>query len=283
MSSGVPQSGAMDVRTLSTLNVMLGNTHDAAGMEIALTGCELEFSGSASFAFGGATATISRNGEAIDEYRVHRASEGDVITIGAITRGRFVYLAVAGGFEAISVMGSRSTYLPGAFGGRDGRRLKNGDELRVGEIAGNRRHHVTDALPDEFRPHASGQPIRFVPRESMDGLEGLWSVSASSDRTGYRLAGAALKSGGSIVSQPVCPGVIQVPPGGEPIVLMADAPTVGGYRIAGAVISADLGALAQLAPGESFRLEAISVEAAQREIVARSELMERISEWSLIS
>ena len=87
--------------------------------------------------------------------------------------------------------------------------------------------------------------------------------------------------GASITSEPVCPGVIQLPPGGEPIILMADAPTVGGYRILGTVISADLGRLAQLAPGEPVLLEPITIEAAQRALVVDAERVEQIREWTL--
>ena len=282
MSSGVPRSGAMDSAALATLNAMLGNPRDAAGLEIALTACEIEFTGAVSFAVGGAFAAIEKNGESIDGYRIHRAGASDAISIGPATKGRFIYLAVAGGFDFASVMGSRSTYTPGAFGGIDGRRLKNGDALPIGATARLRRHHVTDVLPRELQPVSARESVRFVPRDGVEGMQAAWTVSASSDRTGYRLTGNALTSGGSIVSEPVCPGVIQVPPGGEPIVLMADAPTVGGYRIAGAVISADLGAFAQRSPGESFRLESISVEAAQRELIARSEILERVRDWSLL-
>ncbi len=282
MSSGVPRSGAMDIPALATLNAMLGNPRAAAGIEIALTAGEIEFSGAVTFAIGGATAAMERNGESIDAYRIHRAGAGDVISIGATTHGRFVYLAVTGGFEVASVMGSRSTYAPGAFGGLEGRRLKTGDTLLIGATGGLRRYHVTDALPRELLPIMARESIRFNPRGRVQELEATWSVSSASDRTGYRLAGTVLDVGASIVSEPVCPGTIQIPPDGEPIVLMADAPTVGGYHVAGAVISADLGCLAQLNPGESFRIESISVEAAQREIVARSEILERVSEWSLL-
>ena len=87
--------------------------------------------------------------------------------------------------------------------------------------------------------------------------------------------------GASVTSEPVCAGVIQLPPGGEPIVLMADAPTIGGYRIVGAVISADLGALAQRMPGEAIILEPVGVKAAQREALAHAEIIERIREWAL--
>jgi antagonist of KipI len=106
-------------------------------------------------------------------------------------------------------------------------------------------------------------------------------ISPASDRTGYRLTGRTLDGGASITSEPVCAGVIQLPRGGEPIVLMADAPTVGGYRILGAVITADLGAFAQLAPGERISFEPVSVDVAQRELANEAARLDRIREWSL--
>ena len=145
------------------------------------------------------------------------------------------------------------------------------------------RHHVADALPLKLRPPFGSTEIRFVPRLDVDPNEiaGAYQLSPSSDRTGYRLEGNARSAGGSVTSEPVCPGVIQLPPGGEPIVLMADAPTVGGYRIAGGVISADLGLLAQKNPGERVELVAVSVEKAQRELERLVDIENLIGEWCL--
>lgn len=282
MSSGVPRSGAMDLLTLLTVNAILGNDARAAGIEWALTGGEIEFTGPTSFAIGGAQADIARNGDPLEHYRVHRAKSGDVLTIGTITSHRFLYLGIAGGIDTPSVMESRSTYLPGGFGGLDGRRLRNGDSIPTGNSV--RRHFVTDPLPLEFRPALTMDFIRVIEREAFPELHGVtWRISSASDRTGYRLAGNQVSGVASIISEPVCPGTIQIPPGGEPIVLMSDAPTIGGYRIAGVVISADIGALAQRNPGETITFATASVEAAQREWNARAEVLQRIGDWSLSS
>jgi len=220
----------------------------------------------------------------IEPYRAYRASAGDSLVLQPPSAGRFVYICVTGGVESRVVMNSRSTYVPGGFGGIEGRRLKSGDTLEVGKAKGRKRPQVSDPLPEDLRPPLRAGVIRYVARESDDAtarLAGSFSISAASDRTGYRLTGDVTMEGASVTSEPVCAGVIQLPPGGEPIVLMADAPTIGGYRIVGAVISADLGALAQRMPGEAIILEPVGVKAAQREALAHAEIIERIREWAL--
>ena len=284
LASGVPRAGAMDAPALLTLNALLGNDANAAGIEWALTGGQLDFTEGSGFAIGGAAVKASLNQTPIEPYRAYRASAGDSLVLEPPSAGRFVYICFTGGVDCGVVMKSRSTYLPGGFGGIEGRRLKSGDTLEVGAAKGRKRPQVSDSLPDELRPPLRGDVIRYVVRESDDAtdrLAGSFSISAASDRTGYRLTGDVTMDGGSVTSEPVCAGVIQLPPGGEPIVLMADAPTIGGYRIVGGVISADLGALAQRIPGESITLEPVSVKAAQREALARAEIIESIREWAL--
>lgn len=280
-ASGVPRSGAMDVQSLLTLNALLGNRSDAAGIECALTGGEFEFTAPCAFAIGGAQLVGTLNGNAVDAYRAHRAKAGDVLEIESITDGRFLYVAFAGGLDLPVVMGSRSTYVPGTFGGLEGRRLKSGDTLVVRTMDKKRARLVTNSLPLNLRPQRAG-PIRIVVRESPEILlDAEWSVSAASDRTGYRLEGTAVLFGASITSEPVCPGVIQLPTSGEPIILMADAPTIGGYRILATVISADLGVLAQMAPGAVAHFESVTVEAAQREAGSAAERIEAVRAWAL--
>lgn len=281
MASGVPRAGAMDLPVLNTLNALLGNDGDAAAIEWAITGGELEITERAVVAIAGATAAARLNDRAILPYRAEHCNAGDVLTIDSISDGRFLYIAFAGGIDTPVVMHSRSTYVPGGFGGIDGRRLRNGDTLNTG-LRLRARHQVSDVLPSILRPPNRKAPLRFVPRGKPDELTlSEWTISPSSDRTGYRLAGQAVIGGASIVSEPVCPGVIQLPPGGVPIVLMADAPTVGGYRILGTVITADLPSFAQLAPGSPVSFESVPVELAQREIAAEGERLDRVREWTL--
>lgn len=282
-ASGVPGSGAMDRIALSTLNVLVGNDRGDAGIEIALTGGEFVFDSATNFAVGGAGVAATLIRSSIEAYRVYRANAGDILSIEKIVSCRFAYVAVSGGIETPVVLGSRSTYSPGGFGGFNGRRLKSGDKLSVGMRGSVRKHQVMDSLPSSLRPPGETNEIRFIVRPGVDTGEvaGEYRVSLSSDRTGYRLEGNERTGGASVTSEPVCPGVIQMPTNGEPIVLMADAPTIGGYRVMGGVISADLGILAQKNPGESILLMPISVERAQRENDRMAEVETSIEEWCL--
>ena len=281
LSSGVPRAGAMDQYALAVLNSMLGNESGAAGIEWALTGGQLEFDANATFAIGGADALVTLSGLKVEPYRAYHASAGQSLTTESLTAGRFLYICFAGGVDCERVMNSMSTYVPGGFGGIGGRRLATGDTISVGDVKRRVRAQVSDPLPDNLRPSMHSGIIRYVPRDSSDSFTGTFLVSAASDRTGYRLQGAVLIEGASVTSEAVCPGAIQLPPGGELIVLMADAPTIGGYRIMGAVIGADMGRLSQRLPGEAVQLIPVSVHQAQRELAARREMVERIREWAL--
>ena len=271
----------MDLTTLRELNALLGNTPNSAAIEWALTGGVLSFSERTVFALGGAAAKVTLNESSLESHRAYQASPGDVLAIDAVVEGRFLYLAFAGGIEAPLVMGSRSTYLPGRFGGVEGRRLGSGDSIHLGARS-PKQYHVADRLSSSLRRERTGNRVRFVAASpAISAVAGEWTVSPASDRTGYRLESRTSGDGASVTSVGVCPGTIQLPPGGEPIVLMADAPTVGGYRVAGAVATADLGKFAQLTPGASVVFEEVTVETAQRLLFDESERIQRIREWAL--
>ncbi len=287
LSVGVPAGGAMDRWSLATLNHMLGNDRSAAGLEWALNGGALEFSGNATFAFGGADAVCSINGVAIESFRAATAKAGDTLIVDRIASGRFLYIAVAGGIACDSVLGSQSTFVAGGFGGFAGRRIRSGDSLETGMVRRRaRRHHVVDPLPRHLRPRLGAGVTRIVAR-SFDSIDlpdrgaAQFTVSAASDRTGYRLEGPELAGGASVTSEPVCHGTIQLPPNGAPIVLMADAPTIGGYRLLGSVITADLGSFAQKLPGESIIFQPVSVREAQAELRQCEATLVAVSEWAL--
>jgi Allophanate hydrolase subunit 2 len=208
---------------------------------------------------------------------------GDTLHIENLTAGRFLYVAFAGGIDVERVLGSSSTYIPGAFGGLDGRRIKSGDTLRTASLGAERTHQVADSLPVALQPPFGIPHVRFIPRpgESADDIAGVYALSASSDRTGYRLEGFSRAGGGSVTSEPVCIGTVQLPPGGEPIILMADAPTVGGYRVMGGVISADLGVLAQKLPGDTVELVPVTLERARRELENLAEIETQVEDWCI--
>jgi len=287
-SAGVPRGGAMDRWSLAAVNQIVGNARGAAGLEWALSGGALQFRDNTTFAFGGADAVCALSGVSVDPYRAISAKAGDTLVVDRIIGGRFLYVAVSRGIACEPVLGSRSTYLAGGFGGHDGRRLRSGDLIATGAVRRSmRRHQVSDPLPAHLQPSLRTDAMRIVLKLFGSGdpvhdfMFARYNVSPASDRTGYRLDGTMQTGGESVTSEPVCPGAIQLPPDGGPIVLMADAPTIGGYRVAGCVVSADLGSLAQKVPGDEVTFEAVSVRVAQAHLQKREELMNAIAEWAL--
>jgi biotin-dependent carboxylase-like uncharacterized protein len=245
-ASGVPVAGAMDPDALRLANAMVGNPPDAAAIECALGGGALIFRQAARYALAGAVRA-PRDG---------LANAGDTIMFSPPVNGRFLYVAVAGGIGVPLVLGSRSTYLPGKFGGIEGRTLRVGDQLPIGGPSGAPVKATPVAQEDDtirviVGPHRNA----FTPDQRARFLSAEYRVATASDRTGYRLDGPSLAGGdlGTQLSEPVCPGAIQITAGGQPIVLMPDAPTVGGYPVIGVVHSADLGRLAQRLPGAPVR------------------------------
>ena len=258
-SSGVPVSGAMDAVALDIANRAVGNVPGAAALEWALGGGVIRFTDRSRFALSGATAESMLDQQRIDGDRAYDATAGAMLTIGRFTTGRFLYIAIGGGIDVPIVLGSRSTYTPARLGGHHGRLIRTGDRLLVGELPSREAGRATID-----RQIAHDAPLRVMRgpdanRFTLDGwrifVSELFRVSTASDRTGYRLDGPLIEGTGtdSGPSGPVCPGVVQVPPSGQPLVLMADAPTIGGYPVMAVVSSADLSRLAQRRPGDEVR------------------------------
>jgi antagonist of KipI len=263
----------MDSFALASANIVAGNDAGAAALEWALGGGVIRFDTAGHFALSGASAEATLDGAPVEAGTRIAAAAGSQLSIGAFHSGRFLYIALRGGIVVPEIMGSRATYLPAHFGGLAGRLLKTGDVLPVGEAA-LVESIAAEAAPAELGVDYSRRKIRVVrgPQWSLFSeedrrlfFEQSYLVDRTSDRTGYRLAGQPLSADiGSLPSEAVCPGTIQVPPGGLPIVLMADSPTVGGYAKIGVVASVDLPVLAQLRPGETFQFEESSIEDSQR-------------------
>jgi biotin-dependent carboxylase-like uncharacterized protein len=265
---GLPPGGAMDPLLLGAANLAVGNEPGAAAIEwalgpgglrleretliCALLDVELRVNGGAAAAI----APVPAGG-----------------TVEIIPRGtdRFVYVAIRGGVGVPEVLGSRSTYLPGGFGGHEGRRLRTGDRLPMGDSA----RGTGGAVSFEFPVEDGGDAVLRVTRgpqwELFDSaareafLASRFTVARASDRMGYRLDGPAIapREPATLPSEAACPGAVQIPDGGEPIVLMPDGPTVGGYPKIAVVIEADLRLLAQCPPGRGVRFLEVSLEAAR--------------------
>jgi antagonist of KipI len=278
-AAGVPAGGAMDRFALSAANLLVGNAAEAAGLEILLGGLTLKFHAAVTICVAGADLGARLDGVDIGMWAPLTVHGGQVLQFTGRRSGSRAYLSVAGGVDVAPVLRSRSTYLPGGWGGFQGRPLEAGDKLAVGDARAP--SSVRRWLPPENRPAYSGFPtLRSVAGPhtehfSVDALEtffaGVYRLEPASDRMGYRLAGPALRDDRreALASSGVLPGAVQVPASGGPILLMADAQTTGGYPIVAVVIGADLPLAAQLIPGDRLRFAPVTVEAAQRAARAR--------------
>jgi biotin-dependent carboxylase-like uncharacterized protein len=264
---GVPVAGAMDSLALRLANLAVGNPEGAAGIEVTLGGLEVEFLWPARFAVAGPGTAVRVNGAAVPVWECREARAGDVLRLEAPAAGARNYVAVAGGIAVPPVLGSRSTYLRGGFGGLEGRPLRAGDALPVGLEAGEPRGPVPAALRPDY---GSAAPLRVVLGPQAEAFsakalaafqEEAFRVTPRADRMGCLLDGPRLahRQGADIVSEGIAEGSVQVPGDGRPIVLLADRPTTGGYAKIATVASVDLPRAAQLLPGSQVRFAAVSL------------------------
>lgn len=273
---GVPVGGAADAWSARLANRLVGNSDDAALVEMTMHGPTLRFTAPAVVAMTG-RLTASVDGMPLPADTARRVRAGALLRVGtgAGVRG---YLAVGGGIAVAPVLGSRSTDLRGGFGGHDGRALRAGDRLRVGDGPAR--------MARWTGRHRAEGPLRIVPGPEPDGLraaleQGAHVVSPEADRAGVRLVGT-LAGGAETPSMGLPPGAIQVPPDGRPIIMLADRPVTGGYRVPAVVIAADVGRVAQLRPGDAVRFVSVSVDEAgdawvraEEELAALEPLEER--------
>lgn len=282
---GVGSCGATDAYSVQVANLLVGNPPYAAALEITLSGPRVRFERSARIALCGGAITAHWEAVELPGWRPISVPAGTEIALGAIRRGVRTYLAVQGGLDVPDVLDSASTDLRGQFGGWHGRPLRGGDLIPVKGAATS-----IDALDVsrwwiDPRPdldfdlpgllHVSPGIDATQPGDAL--FDGTWTVDPASNRQGLRLQGPVLSIADRAerVSSPVVPGTVQLPPDGQPIVLLADAQTMGGYPRIGQVALADLPRAAQLRPGETLRFAPCSIDAAwqrwrdQRQRLAR--------------
>ncbi len=269
---GVPVSGAMDREALRIGNFLVGNAAGEAALEITLGGFAAEFLSTIRFTVTGADLGACLNGSPLNRWVQHQAAPGDVLTLDHHRSGCRAYLCVAGGIDVPVVMGSKSTYLRGGLGGYQGRRLQSGDILQCGKPQGR----GVPAWPVELIPSYRSNPVvRIIPGPQDDAISeqgwecflgGEYRLTERSDRMGCVLEGPAISTrrGADIISDGTPPGAVQVPGNGQPIVLLADRQTVGGYAKIATVVSFDLPCLAQLVPGNTVRFTAIDLWRARK-------------------
>jgi antagonist of KipI len=291
--SAIPVGGAMDRIAHRIANTLVGNDESCATLEASLIGPAIAFDTATLIALTGADLEATVDGVAVPVWHAIAVPAGATLRFGRPRTGCRVYVAVAGGIEVPLVFGSRSTYLRASFGGYQGRALRAGDELRAGEpsvqarsIAQSIEASIGEATPRpavarwsigvSLRPRYSEDPtVRLIAGAHTELLSATarrqlttatFRISASSDRMGYRLEGGelALREPLELMSEGVAFGTVQLPPGGAPIVLMADRQTTGGYPRIGEVASVDLPLIAQLKPADRLRFRFVSIDDAQQ-------------------
>ncbi len=266
---GLTTGGPLDFIAFDWANRMLGNDPNATCLEVSFGGLTLEAELDTSFVITGATAPCRLNDEDIEQWQTQSVQAGDKLEIGFATSGTRSYLAVSGGFDIAASFGSSSTVIREKIGGLHGDKLQAGDHL---PCSGSRLA-VNYCLTEADRP-VYGDPARlrlvpgyqqaaFDPAQQWRFFNSEYRLTERCDRMGFRLEGETVHSNiVGMLSEGICHGAIQIPADGQPIVLMNDRQTIGGYPKIGSVIPRDTARLSQLSPGSQVYFEAISIEQA---------------------
>lgn len=291
---GMPPSGALDQFSYRAGNLLVGNPETAASLEATYIGPRLEFTDDRLVAVTGADAPVSRNGEPVPSWQAFEVSAGDVLSFQMIRAGARLYIAISGGVAVPTYLGSRSTYTLTGLGGHQGRKLAEGDRLPLGEAPGRRTPGATvpEALRPTFPEVTEVRTVmglcsyRLTEQAVRTFTTTTWKVTKDADRVGYRLRGTGLdfvereqpfgagSDPSNVVDLGYPIGSIQVPGGEEPIVLLNDAVTGGGYATVGTVTSVDRDRVAQAKTGDWVRFAPVDLEAA---LTARRERRQRLA------
>lgn len=293
---GISVVGAMDQRAHQLANILVGNDARTASLEITLTGPTLQFKKPCCIALSGADLSATLNGQPVAMNRPIIARPKDELSFGPRKHGTRCYLAVHGGFALAPVLGSTSTYLRSHFGGWHGRALQKGDEIPFAHPLKNKglenlamelwaiKIYLPSAIADSSRQRIriikSALWNEFTPESCVALLTETFKVSPDSERMGYRLSGTPIlmSKPRQLLSEATTFGTIQVPAGGQPIILMADRQTTGGYPKMAYVATVDLPLLAQCAPGDALQFEAITLERAQELDAARERAWQALAQ-----
>ena len=295
---GICPGGALDTLALALANRLVGNADSAAGLELTMGGCEIRFEQDTRIALTGEAFGATLDGQAVASCWSVPVQAGQTLRLGGAATGARPglrsWLAVAGGIDVAPMLGSRSTDLKAGFGGLEGRALRKGDRLPIGTS------HLDDAqrLRKPFGVRAPdggdapGEPttLRVLPGpEAEQFLQAshkllvaeAWRITPQSNRMGSRLAGPELKrkkGSTDMLSAGVVPGTVQVPPSGQPIILLGDAQTTGGYPRIAVVIRADLWKLAQAPLGGRLRLVEVDEQSARQAWDARQRYLAQVAQ-----
>ena len=285
-SRGVPVAGPMDPCSHRLANALVGNPRASATLEITLVGPEVEFEDERVIAVAGAEFDLTVDDRAARTNAVFVVAAQSRLRFGARRRGARAYLAVAGGIAVAPVLGSRSTHLVSAMGGLHGRPLRAGDRVPLGDSSVSRGAARPPLEPPVPLPYGLAR-VRVIPgpqddyfaAEAINALQSApYAIAHNSDRMGFRLTGPALAHarGADIISDATPLGVLQVPASGQPILLLADRQTAGGYPKIATVITADLALAGQLGPGDSISFSVCTPAEAMAALIAQERALIRI-------
>ncbi|MCX2832490.1 5-oxoprolinase subunit C family protein [Microbulbifer thermotolerans] len=285
MRYGVSQGGAADPLAARLGNLLLGNPPHNPVLEVTLIGPRLEFQCDISLVVTGARFTLTLDGESVENDQVIQARRGSVLNFGQLRSGTRAYIAFAGQMALTRIFDSFSTHLQSGFGGCGGQPLKKGDLIRFEET----RTVADRQLREEHRLRYTGHPrLRVVAGAeetlfSGETLERFYTqafrVTPQSNRMGIRLTGEPLHCAArtQIISSGLCPGTIQVPPDGDPIIAFVEGQTIGGYPRIAHVISADQHLLGQLKANDRISFEKVSLARAHEILAGKSALLNQLT------
>ena len=283
---GVSVSGVMDPRSASLANILVGNDEKEAVLECTMMGPHLQFNQANCIAITGGDLMPTLDGKPIPNYTAVKVEAGQVLKFTMPKTGCRAFIAFAGGLDIPEVMGSRSTYMKAKIGGLNGRKLEKGDVIGFRAPKAELKNMNFRSMASEFVPRKE-YTVRVVlgPQDDYFTEEGIktflsepYTVTAEFDRMGCRLEGAVIKhkDGGDIISDGIAFGAIQVPSSGNPIIMLGDRQTTGGYTKIGNVISVDFRILAQLKQGDKVRFEQVSVKFAQDALLTQRSALKTI-------
>ncbi|MGK0500177.1 MAG: biotin-dependent carboxylase-like uncharacterized protein [Oceanicoccus sp.] len=271
---GLTTGGPMDALAFRWANRLLGNDIAATMLEVTIGGLELEAEVATQLVVTGADIALTINGQPRATWQTHSIKAGDTIALGFTTAGSRVYLAVAGGFQVTPQFGSTATVVRESVGGLAGSALVEGDFLSCAEVNSKQNRRLAEFDRPRYDSDIEVRVIPSYQQKHFDDLQQLrffnseYTVSQRCDRMGYRLEGAEVSSDiDGILSEGICYGAIQVPADGQPIVLLNDRQTIGGYPKIGSALSMDAARLAQLAKGGKVHFRAISPYCAHNELL----------------
>ncbi|MBT2662059.1 biotin-dependent carboxyltransferase family protein [Bacillus sp. ISL-45] len=281
---GISPAGAMDSYSMQMANLLVGNPLGEAVLEAAVLGPSLEALTDASIAICGGDLEPMVNSSKVPMWKCFALKKGDILSFKTVINGARAYISFAGGIDVPLVLGSKSTFINGKLGGFKGRALESGDLVYGKPFVRKNRFVHKSLIPEypreiEIRVIIGPHQDKFSQTEKDRFLSSEYTLTSQSNRMGYRLEGPKLETigGSDIISDAIPLGGIQVPANGQPIILLSDRQTTGGYAQIATVISVDIPLLAQTMPGTKIRFKEVTIREAQEQYLKQKKLFKFLS------